>query len=548
VLVIRTNKIVIFLLTLSLIVQLFGMPFLKDSIISAEERIVVPGIVTGANATLFLTPEGKVRATGYPAYGETGVGSVATPTEISGLINVKQVALKNATSFALLNDGTVKSWGYGGNYELGSGVASNRSVPTVIPNLTNVKQIEAGSNFAVALLKNGTVKAWGYNNFGQVGNGTATTVTIPTLITGLTDVKKISVGENYVLALLNNGRVMAWGLNSYGQLGLGAGDLTNRNVPTLIPNLTNIKDISAGYTHSLAIASDGTVKAWGANSNGQLGTGSITTYSSVPVSAANLTNVIQISAGNAYSMALHRDGTPRVWGNSANYQLGLGTTGNTLTPTAITTISDAAQVIAGNANSFITMNDYAVKGVGSNTSYKLGNGNNATQTSLVDISGLKAMTVPVEMEIFDPIGVEIVSSSNSRSSFILEKGRIKAWGNNDNGQLGLGDTKNRIVPTPIMGLIGVKQMATGQSHTMALMEDGTVKAWGDNLFGQLGLGNKTSGSTPITIAGLNGVQQLIAGQYHTLALMEDGTVKAWGDNSYGQLGIGSATGPSTLTA
>ncbi len=542
--VIRMKRIAMIMLVLSFVVQLFGVPFFRDSSISAAERIVVPGIAAGVAATLFLTPDGKVRATGSPSYGETGVGAVSVPTVVAGLSNVKQVALKNWTSFVLLDDSTVKSWGYGGNYELGSGSTSSRSIPTLIPNLSNVKQIEAGSNFAVALLKDGTVKAWGSNGLGQIGNNSTVNAVTPTLVTGLTNVKKISVGSYHVLALLNDGTIKAWGQNTSGQLGLG--DTNNRQVPTSISGLTGIKDISAGYSHSLAIASDGTVRAWGLNSNGQLGNGT-TTASNTPVSSTNLSNVLQISAGNNYSMALTSDGTPRVWGNSANYQLGLGISGYTHTPTAITTISDSAQVISGNTSSFIIMNDYSVKAMGNNSSYQLGIGNNSTQPVPVDVNGLKAMTVPMELELFDLLGKEVVSSSNSSSSFLLDKGRVKAWGYNYAGQLGIGNTIDQSTPTLITNLDSVKQLSTGQSETLALLEDGTVKAWGLNSSGQLGLGDLLSRKVPTIIPSLSGVKQLSLGEKYALALMEDGTVKAWGYNIYGQLGLGDTTSRSTPT-
>ncbi|GBG07987.1 putative fibronectin type III domain-containing protein [Paenibacillus agaridevorans] len=123
----------------------------------------------------------------------------------------------------------------------------------------------------------------------------------------------------------------------------------------------------------------------------------------------------------------------------------------------------------------------------------------------------------------------------------MENGMVKAWGFNMYGQLGLGDTTNRNIPTTLTGLTGVKQLAAGSKHTLLLMEDGAVKTWGLGSDGQLGLGNTTYRNIPTDVTSLSGVKQIVAGDSHTLALMEDGTVKAWGSNSSGQLGINQSS-------
>ncbi|GEM_PF-942617 len=540
--VINTRKIVVLLSVLMLMVQLFGVPVFGGSILSAAERIVSPGVAVGLSATLFLSPDGKVKASGNTSYGETGVGSTATAKEIPGLSNVKQVALKGRASFALMEDGTVKSWGTGA--ELGAASTSYRSSPTVIANLYNVQQIGAGSGFAAALLKDGTVKVWGANSSGQLGNGTTTASATPVLVSGLTNVKKISVGGSHMLALLKDGTVKAWGLNSLGQLGLG--NTENRLAPVTVPGLSGVKDISAGTFHSLAIMSDGKVKAWGANNYGELGNGT-TTYASTPVDVSSLSNVVQISAGNGMSMAVVSNGTPYVWGNGSNYQLGLGNTSNQRSPVPLSSISDAAFVVAGQVNSFIIMNDYSVKASGENANYHFGNGGSSTLTQYADITGLKVMSVPIDITLLDPLGVEVISGHSSDSSFLLDKGAVKAWGDNSFGQLGLGDTSLRTMPTAIPNLTAVRQISTGQSHTLAVLEDGTVMAWGYNAYGQLGLGNTTNRNVPTLVPGLSGVRQVIAGQHHSLAVLEDGTVMAWGYNTYGQLGLGNTTNRSVPT-
>ncbi len=97
--------------------------------------------------------------------------------------------------------------------------------------------------------------------------------------------------------------------------------------------------------------------------------------------------------------------------------------------------------------------------------------------------------------------VKSITVGNSHTICLLEDGQVLAWGSNYYGQLGLGDTKNRITPTPIPGLtgVGVKSIAAGGFHTICLLEDGRVVAWGGNNYGQLGLGDTENRNTPVLV-------------------------------------------------
>src|SRR6185436_9930746 len=99
------------------------------------------------------------------------------------------------------------------------------------------------------------------------GDGTTTDRSTPVAVSGLTGVVSISGGWRHSLALKSDGTVRAWGLNDYGQLGDGT-------TTVAVSGLTGVIAISAGYAHSLALKSDGTVWAWGLNNWGQLGIGS----------------------------------------------------------------------------------------------------------------------------------------------------------------------------------------------------------------------------------------------------------------------------------
>ena len=249
---------------------------------------------------------------------------------------------------ALKTDGTVWSWD-----EMVAGSQIDNAEAVQISGLNNISSISTGFGNSLALDSGGNVWSWGNNDFGQFGIGITgggdqpqgtTTVpgtTPPSLIpqpvqvTGLNNVKAVSSGLQHCLALKTDGTVWAWGDNEWGQL--GDGTTTNRYLPTRVKNLEGIIAISAGDYHSLALKSDGTVWAWGDNESGELGDGT-TANSYVPVQVKGLNHIIAIAAGEAQSLALKSDGTVWSWGNNENGQAGNGTQNSTVNPGVLTPV------------------------------------------------------------------------------------------------------------------------------------------------------------------------------------------------------------------
>jgi len=134
-----------------------------------------------------------------------------------------------------------------------------------------------------------------------------------------------------------------------------------------------------------------------------------------------------------------------------------------------------------------------------------------------------------------------VAAGKTHSLVLTESGEVYAWGDNDDGQLGLGDREERLTPTKVEGLPKVKAIAAGGAHSLALTESGEVYAWGWNREGQLGLGEMGDWKvrlTPTKVEGLPKVKAIAAGGGYSLALTESGEVYAWGNNAIGQLGLG----------
>lgn len=195
-----------------------------------------------------------------------------------------------------------------------------------------IVRVAAGGRHVLAVRADGAVWAWGANDSGQlgVGGGPASSllpqrVIDPTAAGGLLYASEVAAGSRHSLASKADGTVRAWGSNTEGQL--GDGTAMDRNVPTAVIGATDVRAVRAGSAHSLALTTHGRVLAWGANTHGQLGDGSYASRAvpgevRAPCSLAPfLTNVAGIAAGSRHSIAR---GSLWGWGDDSLGQLGDG--------------------------------------------------------------------------------------------------------------------------------------------------------------------------------------------------------------------------------
>jgi len=368
-----------------------------------------------------------------------------------------------------------------------------------IENQKSVKKISAGADFTLMLTLDGDVWMWGgsyYAVFGIPGSN----IYLPFKNSNLLEIVDISSGRDHTLILKENGTVWAAGNNQAGQL--GDGSTTDRNTYTQVSYLTNIIAVSAGTQFSTALKQDGTVWTWGWNS-GNLGDGTYTNrLTPVQVKGENgidfLTNVIAISAGQYYILALKDDSTVWAWGSNPG-TLGDGTTTNRPTP---------VRVINSDGIGFLT-------------------------------------------------DVVAVSSGYSHSVALKDDGSVWTWGCNYYGQLGCGDTVERLTPVQVKDqdgenfLTNVVAISAGGDFTIALKDDGTVWSWGWNYFGQLGNGvfggenpdfnDGIDRNLPTQVLNLTNIIYISAGNSHAVALKQNGTFWTWGRNRDGALGDGSSS-------
>ena len=312
---------------------------------------------------------------------------------------------------------------------------------------------------------------------------------------------KVEGNENFSLALSSDGTVYAWGANKYRQSGTRFQG--NRTTPVQVQDmlgtavLTGVKDIAAGRSHALALKSDGTVWSWG--SNNALVLGAPTSERSIdpdPAKVHRLTeSVTSIAAGFCESsFAVTSAGTVYAWGANSDHTLGTG------------------------GREYHGYLPALVKGVG-------GVGN---------LSNIKAVAV-----------------GYNHTLFLTNAGTVYACGSNNAGQLGInalpGITPDSEYPVQVLGgesgatyLTGVTAIAAGKDFSMALMNDGSVYAWGWNYFSQLGTGDIEIRRSPARVKGgksgtanLTGITAITAARNNAFALKTDGTVYGWGSCSPG---------------
>ena len=311
----------------------------------------VTAAAVGYSHVVALKTDRTVWAWGGNYSSELGDGthkSRATPGKVQGLSDVASVAARYDRSAALKTDGTVWIWGKRGQVEFatdGSTSYPEDSTPTLLPGFTGIQEIALGRYHTVALKANGTVWTWGNNASGQLGNGTTIDNMVLSVVPGLTEVVAVAAGGDWVVvagrwgggysvALKKDGSVWAWGDNQFGQLGNGTYNNYSTS-PVKVPVISRVIAIAAGYSHTLALDSDGKLWAWGFNDRGQLGLGDGTKGYIWIVPELVGTGFTNLAAGLDHGIALKRDGTLWSWGENIVGQLGDGTLAERVAPVLV---------------------------------------------------------------------------------------------------------------------------------------------------------------------------------------------------------------------
>jgi alpha-tubulin suppressor-like RCC1 family protein len=380
--------------------------------------------------------------------------------QIPGLSGIRIVRAGTYFSLAVGNDGTLWAWGDNTYGQLG--VASNDTcgeaatpctkepVKVPFPN-THVLEIAAGYRHALATGQDQTSRqnslwAWGDNSFGQLGDGTLTSRPTPVMIDAGAQ-GGVDAGAWHSLFWGIDGTLAEWGSHlifttepSPCVLAPEPGNIRCNLAPTLVPGVT-VRSAAAGSTHTLSNSRRGAepqVCGWGFNDFGEAGTsrGPIVQ----PLCRPFPVEVVRLSGGDGFSVALEADGTALTWGLNDRRQLG-----------------------------FIDALDLC-------------------------------WSRPCSLEpraVTDPTGAEIswrlIDAGGAHVLGISSTGAVMAWGSDQFGQVGSpavsgggGTLMHRVQTDASEALANIKWVSAGATHSLAVADDGTVWSWGDNFFGQLG--------------------------------------------------------------
>ena len=577
-----------------------------------NEITISPNVITNGSHTISLRTDGKVFTWGDNTYGQLGNGTVKTsdePVEVTfpeGTI-ITQIAAGENHNVALDSNGNVWTWGRNNNYQIGN-TRANQYTPYKVSNLPKVIKISAGNNNTMVITENNELYAWGLNAYGDLGLGTYTNKVLPKKVKGIHDIIDISGGKSHYIALNRAGEVFVTGSNLYGQLGigdneigkinefqkveikdkigtidagdisniattvdgyvytwggntystLGTGDKENKNVPTKLKDVKNIRQASTGKTHTILRDGNNNVYVTGTNSNGQLGLGTTENKTTFEQNTL-INNVIRVSAGDTYTAFLKEDGS--VWA-CGDYNHGdkekksrtkseepilVGSDTSSLDTMEIVIVKSEVQSILANAKFkfnliYIEQNDksdFEYTGYNNDIAKIDEDGNMLgirEGTTWVKVKDKKTgkesvaiiRVVDNNIEYNTHVAPNTVSGKNYALG-LKEDGTIWTWGYDASG---LADSN---VPVSTNVISTYNSISAGKNYALATRKDGTAWAIGSNNYGQLGIGSYESKAKLVQIEGLTDITSISAGETHSIALDSYGTVYGWGSNANGEL-------------
>jgi len=356
---------------------------------------------------------------------------------LAALGAVSMVPAVAGASFALAPGGTpMYAWGVNNNGQLGqgdSGPDTQRLTPIRVGDAENWVQVSSGAGGAAALNAEGHLYAWGAAwtspQMGQGDNpanpGTGL-ITVPTRVGDRDNWTYVLVMNTNVTAINDQGHLYTWGVNGNGQLGLG--DTDPRDVPTRVGTASNWAMARTLSVVSVALNDQGHLYTWGSNSQGQLGQGTIGgSLQLTPQRVGTNDNWVFVgSFGASAAMAINDQGHLYTWGNNNNGQLGHGDTDNRDVPTRVGTASNWVEAIGTNHGSMIALNS-------NDQVYTWGNDDYGALGRVVDAANPANLPGRIEGNNWIAIG-----AGNSHVLAMAEGMRLYTWGNNNNGQLGIG--------------------------------------------------------------------------------------------------------------
>jgi len=525
----------------------------------------------GALHTCAVTDSGTVRCWGNNDFGQLGNGTHATsstPTQVSGLVGVQQVAGGAQHACALRHGGTIWCWGFNANGELGNDDLAllPQLTPVQVVGLSGATALAAGSYHNCAILADGSVSCWGSDGMGQLGDGNPGDYTItPTPVVGITPANPaiaLAAGEFHTCAVLADHTVSCWGHNGSGQL--GDGTTTDRSLPTPVVGLpTPVADIparavTAGTAHTcVVVGMPNRIYCWGLNKHGELGHA---TTSMAPSSAPlvvqfdndptplgedlmTLEGTLSAAAGQFHTCAKVGSGV-WCWGMNGNGQLGADPIpgddlDNSTYAINVPGLTAAAVVAGGQHTCAVHASQVLCWGYdfhGQLGSYA------ASSAAPVTVT---AVTGAFEVAAGTDFACALAKADIDR--------RLFCWGSNADGRLGSdAPVAMTTIRQPVLsvGDVGDLDLGNGQG-CLRLPSDTQLQCWGRNADGELADGTTTSRPHLVLSVGnvtaydAGGSFELPAERGTTCAVRTSTKASCWGENGHGQLGDNSTSDSST---
>jgi alpha-tubulin suppressor-like RCC1 family protein len=387
-------------------------------------------------------------------------------------------ALSAAAASAAAPAGGLLAFGYNYYGELGSATNNLTASPNPTPTLVGlpgeigtVTQVAAGEDHSLVVTSSGQLYAFGYNYYGQLGsttnnltgfaNPTPTLVTLPGEIGTVT---QIAAGQDDSLVATSSGQLYAFGSNYYGELGSTTNNLASSPNPTptlvgLAGEIGTVTQIAAGQDDSLVATSSGQLYAFGDSHYGQLGSAtndSTDTPTPTPTLvglAGESGTVTQLASGQDDSLAVTSSGQLYAFGFNDYGELGSVTNSGTGTPNPTPTLvmlpgesGPVTHIATGQFHSLAVTSSGQLYAFGLNESGELGIATDSGMTNPNPTPEL--VTLPGESGPVTEIG-----AGEDHSIAVTSSGQLYAFGDNDDGELGIATNSGTATPNPTPTLV-----------------------------------------------------------------------------------------------
>jgi uncharacterized repeat protein (TIGR02543 family) len=374
-------------------------------------------------------------------------------------------------------------------------VAGGTLVEVPVPHV-GFRSVAAGSHGSLGIDTDGVLRGWGSVHFRTSGglNGINYPAVVPTLPSA--GVVAYDAGSSASAAIDSTGTLWAWGHPL--DPAVGPGVVQDDPAPLDPGSAVRFTAVSVGLAHALAIDDAGRVWAWGSGSSGLLGTGAASAGSAVPVLSSALDDQLtalgrratHVVAGLNLSLVVDDTGQLWSWGRNASGSLGLGVTGEVVTPSRVPGMAAVRSVAAGRDTVVAADVDGVLWAWGESDDAQLG------------LPAVADSPVPLRIGTLGDAGAVQVDASDDMTPHVVAldgDGRVWAWGHNGRGELGGGATSDdpQAAPVRIEGLSGVTQVTAGSDTSAAVRSDGTLFSWGADANGSLGRGVFEDSPVPV---------------------------------------------------